>query len=428
MTTSRTLGPDAAGTRVAVSGGRIESIARGAARADETASWIERGRVNAHTHIYSGLAPFGMPEPETPPADFPEILERVWWRLDRALDAASLRASARYYVAESLRLGTTTLIDHHESPAFIEGSLDVIADACEALGIRAVLCFGATERNGGREEARRGLGECERFVRANRRPLVRGVVGLHASFTVTDETIREAASLCRTLDTVMHVHLAEDVCDITDARARGYDDPLERLLALGALPRGSIVAHAVHLGPDAIARLDDAGVWIVQNPRSNHGNRVGYPRALAKSARVALGTDGYPSDLAAEASALAVRAREHGDDAGAVARRLRAGHDLVGERFGGRFTLEAGGAADVARFVPRDPGAGNTTPIRSGIARDVVVGGRTVVAEGALVTGDWATIRAEAEKEAPRLWRRMRAVGPTPGTPGSETERGSTRP
>jgi len=171
-----------------------------------------------------------MPVPERTPATFVQILERVWWRLDRALDERSLRASARYYVAEALMNGTTVLVDHHESPDFIEGSLDVLADVCHELGVRALLCYGATERNRGRDEAREGLRECARFVHANRRPLVRGLVGLHASFTVSDETLEEARDLCRDLGVVSHVHVAEDHADVDDARGRGYDGPLERLL------------------------------------------------------------------------------------------------------------------------------------------------------------------------------------------------------
>ena len=128
-----------------------------------------QGYVNAHTHLYSGLASFGMPRPEAPARDFLALLAQVWWRLDRAMDAATLRASARWYVAEALLRGTTTLVDHHESPEAIDGSLDVIADACEELGMRALVCYGATERNGGRDEARRGLAECARFANANRR-------------------------------------------------------------------------------------------------------------------------------------------------------------------------------------------------------------------------------------------------------------------
>lgn len=323
------------------------------------------GFVNAHTHIYSGLAPLGMPEPAQAPENFVQILERIWWRLDRALDERSLRASARLYVAEALLHGTTALVDHHESPNFIDGSLDVLADACQELGLPALLCFGATERNGGREEARRGLAECRRFICANDRPLVRGVVGLHASFTVSDDTIREAGELCRELGTVIHVHLAEDVADVADARARGWAGPLERLHALGALPPGSILAHGVHLSRGEVRDATGFGCWIVQNPRSNRGNRVGYPGALGASARVALGTDGYPSDLRAELEVLLVEARAHGDDERAAARRADAGHALIAERFG--QTPDA-----------RRPDTLNLE-----------------------------AIRAEAAAEAPRLWARM---------------------
>jgi len=264
-----------------------------------------------------------------------QILERVWWRLVRALDRASMRASARLYVAESLLYGTTTLIDHQESPNLIEGSLDILADACQELGMPALLCYGATERNGGREEGRRGLAECRRFIRENRRPLVRGLVGLHASFTVSDDTVREAGQLCDELGTVLHVHLAEDRLDVEDAWRRGYEGPLRRLVTLKALPRGSILAHGVHLTASEVLEASARGCWLVQNPRSNRGNRVGYPRYLAESGRVALGTDGYPSDGAAELAALREGAEAHGEDASACAGRFEGGRGLVAERFGG---------------------------------------------------------------------------------------------
>jgi len=304
------------------------------------------GFVNAHTHIYSGLAPLGMPAPERAPENFVQILERIWWRLDRALDEGALRAAARYYVAEARRLGTVALIDHHESPAFIDGSLDVLADACQELGMPAVLCFGATERNGGRAEARRGLAECGRFLHDNARPLVRGVVGLHASFTVSDDTIREAVALCRDHGTVLHVHLAEDGADVVDAQQRGWFGPLERLAALDALPSGSILAHGVHLDADQVREAERLGCWLVQNPRSNHGNRVGYPAGLRASARVALGTDGYPSDEAAEVAVLMEEAAAHGDDLHLAARRAAAGHALLAERFGGSPPPPADQSAD----------------------------------------------------------------------------------
>jgi cytosine/adenosine deaminase-related metal-dependent hydrolase len=290
--------------------------------------------VNAHTHIYSGLAPL-MPALPAPGGSLLDILEAVWWRLDRALDAASLRAAARFYVSEALAHGTTALIDHHESPSCIEGSLDILADACQDLGMPAVLCYGATERNGGRDEARRGLDESRRFILANRRPLVRGVVGLHASFTVSDDTIRGAGALCRELQTALHVHVAEDLADVNDARARGHANPLDRLGALGALPAGSILAHGVHFDRAQVLEAEALGCWIVQNPRSNRHNGVGYPMALRHTSYVALGTDGFPSDMRAEAGALRAIGADHGEEQARLDERLIRGTMLARERFGG---------------------------------------------------------------------------------------------
>ncbi len=296
-----------------------------------------RAWVNAHTHLYSALVPFGMPSPQPPPANFIEILQRVWWRLDRALDAGTLAAAARWGVAQARALGTVGLIDHHESPALIEGSLDILADACQLGGLPALLCYGATERNGGRDEARRGLAECRRFIGANRRPLVRGAIGMHASFTVGDETIREAGALCRELGAVLHVHVAEAAADVEDARRRGWPGPLERLEALGALVPGSILAHGVHLTREQVRHASALGCWLVQNPRSNRGNRVGYPAALRASDRVALGTDGWTSDMAAEVSVIRELAAAHGDDPEAGPKRLAKGTGLLAEAFGGKL-------------------------------------------------------------------------------------------
>jgi hypothetical protein len=106
------------------------------------------------------------------------------------------------------------------------------------------------------------------------------------------------------------------------------------LQALGALPAGSILAHGVHLAAAQVRTVDDAGCWIVQNPRSNRHNHVGYPHALAASTRVALGTDGFVSDMQEEISALREDARQHGEDACVVERRSAGGQVLVAEFFG----------------------------------------------------------------------------------------------
>lgn len=331
------------------------------------------GLVNAHTHLYSGLAPYGMPAPAVAPTSFVQILERVWWRLDRALDAASLAAAAELYVAEAVAAGCAGLIDHHESPAFIDGSLDVLADVCARFGMPAVLCYGATERNGGRAEAAAGLAECDRFAHDNERPGLRVAVGLHASFTVSDETIAEAADLARALGTVLHVHVAEDGADVADARARGYAGVIDRLARHGALIAGSIFAHGVHLTRAEVTACADAGVWLVQNPRSNRGNAVGYPAALAASSRVALGTDGYPAAMADEVAALTDLSAVHGDDPARVAARPAAGAALFAERFG-------------RPVAPPDAAA---------IAR---------------ATAALPDVRARAREVAPALWARMAAL------------------
>ena len=388
---SLVIGPDRNGRVVTVADGLVAAAApSGVTELACPDGEIVPGSVCAHTHMYSGLARYGMPVSDPAPEGFLEILRRVWWRLDRAIDAEILRAAARDYVARALLAGTTTLVDHHESPAMIEGSLAILAEACETLGIRALLCYGATERNFGREEARRGLAECRAVERS---ALVRGLVGLHASFTVSDETIREAGDLARELDTVLHVHVAEDQADVDDARRRGAAGPLERLIALGALVPGSILAHGVCLNADQARIASDAGCWFVHNPRSNEGNRVGYAGVLSEATRVALGTDGWDADMAAEEAALFRLAGLHGD--AGVGGRLVAGHRLVAERFGCVTDAFAPGALDdaVVRF--------------DGEVRHVVVGGTVVVRDGTLVNGDSESITADARHQAARLWMRM---------------------
>lgn len=355
----------------------------------------EPGFVNAHTHLYSGLAALGLPPPEPPPTDFPGILRGLWWRLDRALEPETLRAAARHYVAHALLSGTTGLVDHHESPSSIEGSLDVLADVCEELGVRALLCYGATERNGGPEEARRGLEECRRFCKSSPRALVRGSVGVHACFTVSDETLAAAGRLCRELGAVLHVHLAEDRCDVEDARARGHEGPLERLIAADALVPGSILAHGVHVDEAQVRRAAEAGAWWVHNPRSNDNNRVGWAAALSASERVALGTDGFPSSPGDELAALRAGAARAGQEPSLLEARAARGRALLAQCF--------------------EPGALEADRVVRGGQRvlEVEVGGRAVVRDGRLLSGDLEAIDHDARRAAARLIQRMKELPPS---------------
>ena len=166
-------------------------------------SAVTSGMVCSHHHLYSTLAR-GMPAPLRPPTKFLEILEQIWWRLDVALDAEMIRWSAMLGAVEALQCGTTAIVDHHESPSAIEGSLSIIADACAEVGVRSNLSYGVTDRHGA-EGARRGLAENERFLRGGGR----GMVGVHAAFTCSDETLAAAATLAADVGVGVHIHVAE---------------------------------------------------------------------------------------------------------------------------------------------------------------------------------------------------------------------------
>jgi cytosine/adenosine deaminase-related metal-dependent hydrolase len=337
-----------------------------------------------------------MPAPSRSPRSFREILENVWWRLDAALDERALEASAEQALLDAALSGVTTVIDHHESPSIIEGSLDVLARAARSAGVNAALCYGATDRHGAKG-ARAGLAECERAIRAG----LPAMVGLHAGFTVSDETLHAAVDLARRTSAWLHVHVAEDVCDA------GSFARLEKARALG--PK-TILAHGVRLSPEERARAREAAAWIVHNPRSNLQNAVGYADPRTLGSRVALGTDGMDSDLFAEARVAHLRAREAYGPEGAIdavallanGRRLA---DLVlGERASDWIVLDYDpptplAAANLAGHVLFGMGVGHV--------RDVVANGEIVVRNRESVRVDAARVRARSREEAARLWSRM---------------------
>ena len=262
---------------------------------------ITPGLVCAHHHLYSSLAR-GMPAPPRQSARFIDILENVWWRLDAALDLDMIYWSAALGAAEALMNGTTAIIDHHESPTCIEGSLDAVASACDMVGVRHLLSYGVTDRwNNGQmsssvdrhsamtPEAHRGLAENERYIDSGRRALV----GVHASFTCSDETLEAAADLARRKGVGVHIHVAEGPDDI-DAGAR-----LENLAQDDWL-----LVHAVHL--DRPLRGT-----IAHNPRSNMNNGVGYASPASRTNKIVLGTDGIGADMLEEFRLAYVRHREN---------------------------------------------------------------------------------------------------------------------
>ncbi|RMH19819.1 MAG: chlorohydrolase, partial [Acidobacteria bacterium] len=283
--------------RIVAVGPEEELAARfpAAARLDARGGVILPGFVNLHHHLYSALAR-GL-DPGAPMRNFPEVLDRLWWRLDRALDAETVRISAALGAAESIRWGNTTIFDHHASPSAIDGSLDEIAAAIEEAGLSAVLCYEVTDRNG-RRQARAGIEENLRFLEARRHhPRIRGVFGLHASFTLRDETLEEVARR-RPAGAGCHVHLAEDPVDVTATEDAFGIRPVERLERFGLLDEGALLAHGIHLRPAEYETIARRGATVIHNPESNANNGVGrldVPRVAGLGCRVGLGTDGMSS-------------------------------------------------------------------------------------------------------------------------------------
>ncbi|NLF74486.1 MAG: amidohydrolase family protein, partial [Chloroflexi bacterium] len=260
------------------------------------------GGICAHTHFYGAFSR-GMAIPGPAPRNFPEILQRLWWPLDKALDQESVRFSALVCLVDAIKHGTTTLIDHHASPNFIAGSLDVIADAVDEAGLRAVLCYEVTDRDG-REKAQAGIAENVRFLwAAADRPLVGATFGLHASLTLSDETLEACAAAAEGLDTGFHIHVAEHEADEEDSLSKYGERIVHRLSRLGILGPKTIVAHAVHVDAAERALLRESGTWVSHQPRSNMNNAVGaaaIDTMLAEGMPLALGNDGFSNNMWAE--------------------------------------------------------------------------------------------------------------------------------
>jgi putative selenium metabolism protein SsnA len=404
-----------------VADGRI--TAPGSVGAEETIDCsgclVMPGNVCAHTHLYSALAR-GMPPPPRPPRNFPEILELIWWRLDRALDEESIRSSALVGALDSLRSGTTSLVDHHASPSWIDGSLDVLADGITGVGARALVCYEVTDR-GGTERRDAGLSENARFIRENLRPLARGMFGAHASFTLDDSTLDALAGTAADTGTGVHIHVAEDIFDEVDSLRRSGKRVAQRLQDAGILRDHSIAAHGVHLQQGELGTISSSGTWLVHNCRSNMNNSVGRAPVLQFGDRSALGTDGIDGDMFAESRTAYFRAREDSLDVYAeqFTDLLARGAGLVSKYFGLPIgTLEPGAAADLV-VLDYDP----PTPLTSDnlawhwmfafgaeMVRDVMVGGRWVIRDRQFVTVDEERIRAEAREHARRLWERMETL------------------
>jgi cytosine/adenosine deaminase-related metal-dependent hydrolase len=304
-------------------------------------------------------------------------LERIWWRLDQALDLEMLRWSAMLGALEALEAGATAIVDHNETPGAIEGSLSVLADACQEVGVRLVGSYGVSDRHGS-DSARRGLEENRRFLAGGGR----GMVGVHAAFTCSDETLAGAAALAAEYGVGVHIHVCEGPEDV-EAPAR-----------LAELSRPNwLLAHCVHL-----ASSHQLLGTIVHNPASNLNNGVGYAAPARFTNPVALGTDGIGADML-DAFRLAHYLHRSTDLRATTAtawRWLSTGWDLVPEARDDRVTWS---------YQPMEPDYLAFTPTVHPL--EIASGGETIWKEGAPTRVDASEIRAKAAEQARRLHARL---------------------
>ncbi len=374
------------------------------------------GMVCAHTHLYSSLVR-GMNPPKRKPKTFLQLLRRLWWKLDRALDEESVYYSALAGALESLKCGTTLLVDHHSSPNAIAGSLDIIREAVAEVGLRGVLCYEVTDR-GGKKERDAALEENRRFLAATEGDgRFRGLVGAHASFTLGKASLEACGELASAYRTGVHMHVAEDACDVRDARRRSGGGLLRRLENAGIVREGSVFAHCVHLRPAEFRALATGGTWLVHNPRSNMNNGVGHAPVQLFPGRSALGSDGFPADMFEEARSGFFRAQEDPAAAGGrIPEMVAGGWRLAASMFGTPFGTFSGGAvADFTVLDYRPP-----TPVNeanaaghflfgfgSSSVESVMIGGKWVLWNRMHPVIDEEALMRRAQDVAGRLWKEL---------------------
>ncbi|MGQ0508211.1 MAG: amidohydrolase family protein [Myxococcaceae bacterium] len=384
------------------------------------------GLVNAHHHLYWALAR-GMSAPARPAETFEDVLEHVWWRLDQALDLDSIQISATVAALEALSSGTTTVVDHHASPRAITGALTKVARGLNDVGLRGVLAYEVTDRHGAlaREE---GLEETVAFVK-KAKGRFRGLIGAHASFTLSDDALQGLKEAVESTQAGLHIHLAEDPSDERLSVERYKETPVNRLMSWGLLTPKTLIAHAVHLSWPELSTVLSTGTWLLHNPRSNMYNQVGYAPAGKFGARATLGTDGMGSDMFQEAKIASLRARDAGQPVD-VLRYLANGHRLASQIFDAKIgPLREGAQADLLVLEYRSP-----TPLTSeNLAGHFLFGFDSRHVESVMVEGAWRlwarralavnpeTVHEEARHAATALWARMAKISSgqmrTPASP-----------
>jgi putative selenium metabolism protein SsnA len=385
------------------------------------------GNICAHTHFYGAFAR-GMAIPGPPMQDFPDILNRLWWRLDRALLDVDIEYSALVCLVDAIKHGTTTLIDHHASPNAIDSSLDQIADAVDSAGVRAALCYEVTDRNGP-TGAQEGISENVRFLSSLRERdshLLAGTFGLHASLSLSDETLADCVSAASELGTGFHIHVAEHEVDEYDSMYKYNRRVVDRLAEAGILGPKTIVAHAIHVDAVEKGLLRGTDTWVTHQPRSNMNNAVGaadIEGMMRLGIPVCLGNDGFSNNMWAEwKTAYFLHKLAHRDPRRAngadIAKMAIYNNAALAEMFWPELPLgklEVGAAADII-FVDYQA----TTPLttanlpwhiifgfESSMVTTTIAAGKVLMLDRRLLTLDQVEITARSRELARGVWKRF---------------------
>lgn len=380
------------------------------------------GLINTHHHLYSSFAR-GFAPPGEPAANFVEILERMWWKLDLALDPEAVRYSALVAQLEAIRTGCTTIIDHHASPSCTDGSLDILEETFRQAGLSGCLCYETSDRNVMGD----GIGENTRFIKKTQTSgdgQITALFGLHAQMTLSDKTLEATAAVCKENDAGVHIHVAEDLSDEEDCLEKHGSRIIQRLHKFGLTGKKSIFVHGIHLDETEMDLIAETGTMMVHNPESNMNNAVGTQQMLTllkKGILLGLGTDGMTSHMISSARVAHLLQRNFlGDPRVAFCEAcdmlLGKNAEIAGRCFPeARGQLIAGQLADIALFdyVP-------TTPLEDGrflghllyglnYARvdTTIARGQILMRNSKILTLDEQDVCAKAHEAARATWERF---------------------
>ena len=380
------------------------------------------GMINAHTHLYSALA-MGMPSPKNTPQNFVQKLQEIWWKLDLALDKESTKASFEAGLLECLKYGITTVFDHHSSPNSTNGSLKLLVNIAEQFGQNISVAFETTDRNSEEFFKSSLIENIESFEKYKDNPFVHSLIGMHASFTLSDESLQTIYNKVKGLkDWGIHIHVAEDKADESDAKSKGYESAIDRLNKFNLINDNSFIIHGIHSSHKDIELLKSMGTTLVHNPTSNANNRVGMlSNSHISTMNAGLGTDGMRANMLEEAQQGTLIRSSHldGDEPTIDYLELlfKNNPEIASRAFGHKIGhLSTGYQADLAIYdyqprtaVTEDNFAGHIL-FGFGTPEDVITRGKYRIKNRKFVVASERKIKENAQAQSQKLWNKMKTL------------------